>query len=405
MVIQRPKYLKKLIQSKDKDIVKIITGIRRCGKSVLLNEIFYGYLLENGIEESHIMKFSFDMKKWEPFRNADALYAYIKEKITDEDRYYIFLDEIQMVDGFEEIVNGIKAEFNTDIYITGSNSKLLSGDINTIFRGRGIEIKVFPLSFEEFYHYRKLDKREAFNEYIMFGGLPYVVTEKDRSDKTDYLNMICNTVVTRDMVERYKIKNEALFLAVLDVLCSSIGSYVSAGKIANTLKSNGYKSVDNETVNRYLSHMCDDFLFYKVNRYDIKGREYLKTQNKYYVCDMGIRNAKINFRQIEMTHIIENVVYFELLRRGYAVDIGKNRNKEIDFVARDLMGNLYYIQVSYSLEDKQTQEQEISAFYHLDDGYKKIVITMDSNPFTNLGNGYRKLDLFDFLLKEDSLVY
>lgn len=404
MIIQRKKYLEKLIRYKDKDIVKIITGIRRCGKSVLLNEIFYKFLLESGIEKNHIIKLSFDMKKWERLRDGNALYEYINEQIVDDERYYIFLDEIQMVDGFEEAVNGIKAEFNSDVYITGSNSKLLSSDINTIFRGRGIEIKVFPLSFEEFYSYRNIDKNDAFNEYVMFGGLPYVVTQENRADKTEYLNMICSTVVTKDIIDRYNIRNEELFLAVMDVLCSSIGSYVSANRIANTLKSNGYKTIDNETVSDYLTYMCDAFLFYKVKRYDIKGKEYLKTQNKYYVCDLGIRNSKINYRQIEMTHIIENIVYLDLLRKGYIVDIGKNRNKEIDFLVKDLIDNQYYIQVSYTIDDVQTREREISAFYHLDDGYKKIVITMDNNPLTNLGNGYRKLNLFDFLLDDEILL-
>lgn len=404
MMIQRKKYLEKLIRYKDKDIVKIITGIRRCGKSVLLNEIFYKFLLESGIDKNHIIKLSFDMKKWERLRDGNALYEYINEQIVDDERYYIFLDEIQMVDGFEEAVNGIKAEFNSDVYITGSNSKLLSSDINTIFRGRGIEIKVFPLSFEEFYSYRNIDKNDAFSEYVMFGGLPYVVTQENRADKTEYLNMICSTVVTKDIIDRYNIRNEELFLAVMDVLCSSIGSYVSANRIANTLKSNGYKTIDNETVSDYLTYMCDAFLFYKVKRYDIKGKEYLKTQNKYYVCDLGIRNSKINYRQIEMTHIIENIVYLDLLRKGYIVDIGKNRNKEIDFLVKDLIDNQYYIQVSYTIDDVQTREREISAFYHLDDGYKKIVITMDNNPLTNLGNGYRKLNLFDFLLDDEILL-
>ena len=404
MMIQRKKYLEKLIRYKDKDIVKIITGIRRCGKSVLLNEIFYKFLLESGIDKNHIIKLSFDMKKWERLRDGNALYEYINEQIVDDERYYIFLDEIQMVDGFEEAVNGIKAEFNSDVYITGSNSKLLSSDINTIFRGRGIEIKVFPLSFEEFYSYRNIDKNDAFSEYVMFGGLPYVVTQENRADKTEYLNMICSTVVTKDIIDRYNIRNEELFLAVMDVLCSSIGSYASANRIANTLKSNGYKTIDNETVSDYLTYMCDAFLFYKVKRYDIKGKEYLKTQNKYYVCDLGIRNSKINYREIEMTHIIENIVYLDLLRKGYIVDIGKNRNKEIDFLVKDLIDNQYYIQVSYTIDDVQTREREISAFYHLDDGYKKIVITMDNNPLTNLGNGYRKLNLFDFLLDDEILL-
>ena len=403
MYIKRDLLLGKLIQYRKKDIVKVITGIRRCGKSVLLNEIYYDYLMADGVPSDHIIKVSLDLKKWETLRDGDALYRYVADAIRDEELYYVFLDEIQLVDGFEEIVNSIKAEFNTDVYITGSNSKLLSHDINTIFRGRGIEIKVFPLSFSEFISFRQIDKMDAFDEYVRFGGLPYAVRETDEQEKRAYLDMMVNTVVTRDMIERYDIRNEALFIALIELLCSSIGAYVSTNKIANTLKTNGFKSVDNETVSRYLSHICDAFLFYRADRYDIKGKEYLKTQNKYYVSDMGLRNAAIHYRQIEITHIIENLVYLELLRRGYIVDIGKNREKEIDFVAKELSGKRYYIQVSYTIQDEAVKEREVSAFHRLDDGYKKILITMDRNPLSNLENGYQMIHLFDFLLNDQAL--
>ncbi len=403
MYIKREQLLNKLIRYRKKDIVKVITGIRRCGKSVLLNELFYEYLLSDGVRSDHIIKVSLDLKKWEALRNGDMLYHYIAEAIHDDEMYYVFLDEIQLVDGFEEVVNSIKAEFNTDVYITGSNSKLLSHDINTIFRGRGIEIKVFPLSFAEFLAYRQTDKMDAFDEYVQFGGLPYAVRETEEQEKRSYLDMMINTVVTRDMIERYDIRNEALFIALIELLCSSIGAYVSTNKIANTLKSNGFKSVDNETISRYLSHICDAFLFYRADRYDIKGKEYLKTQNKYYAADMGLRNAAIHYRQIEITHIIENLVYLELLRRGYIVDIGKNRNKEIDFVAKELSGKRYYIQVSYTIQDEDVKERELSAFRLLDDGYKKILITMDRNPLSNLENGYQMMHLFDFLLNDQAL--
>ena len=273
MYIKRDLLLGKLIQYRKKDIVKVITGIRRCGKSVLLNEIYYDYLMADGVPSDHIIKVSLDLKKWETLRDGDALYRYVADAIRDEELYYVFLDEIQLVDGFEEIVNSIKAEFNTDVYITGSNSKLLSHDINTIFRGRGIEIKVFPLSFSEFISFRQIDKMDAFDEYVRFGGLPYAVRETDEQEKRAYLDMMVNTVVTRDMIERYDIRNEALFIALIELLCSSIGAYVSTNKIANTLKTNGFKSVDNETVSRYLSHICDAFLFYRADRYDIKGKE------------------------------------------------------------------------------------------------------------------------------------
>ena len=403
MYIKRDLLLGKHIQYRKKDIVKVITGIRRCGKSVLLNEIYYDYLMADGVPSDHIIKVSLDLKKWETLRDGDALYRYVADAIRDEELYYVFLDEIQLVDGFEEIVNSIKAEFNTDVYITGSNSKLLSHDINTIFRGRGIEIKVFPLSFSEFISFRQIDKMDAFDEYVRFGGLPYAVRETDEQEKRAYLDMMVNTVVTRDMIERYDIRNEALFIALIELLCSSIGAYVSTNKIANTLKTNGFKSVDNETVSRYLSHICDAFLFYRADRYDIKGKEYLKTQNKYYVSDMGLRNAAIHYRQIEITHIIENLVYLELLRRGYIVDIGKNREKEIDFVAKELSGKRYYIQVSYTIQDEAVKEREVSAFHRLDDGYKKILITLDRNPLSNLENGYQMIHLFDFLLNDQAL--
>ena len=403
MFIQRENLLNTLIRYRHKDLVKIITGVRRCGKSILLNELFYGYLVDDGVQADHVIKIAFDMKKWESLRQSDELYSYLLNQFADDEKYYLLLDEIQMVEGFEEVLNEIRSEYNTDIYVTGSNSKLLSSDINTIFRGRGIEIKCFPLSFQEFFSFRKGDKREALDEYILFGSLPYTVTEPDEPAKRDYLEMVANTVITRDMIDRYDIRNEEVFRGVISVLCSSIGSAVSPNKIANTLQSNGYKSVDNETVSRYLQYITDAFLFYKVERYDLKGRAYLKTQNKYYVCDMGLRNALIQYRQLEVSRAIENIVYVELIRRGYIVDIGKNRNEEIDFVAIDTEGRKNYIQVTYSLEYPGVKERELSSFRGLDDGYKKILITMDRTPFSNLEKGYRLLTILNFLENDASI--
>ena len=402
MYIKRQKYLDKLISQKDKDIVKVITGIRRCGKSVLLFNIYYDYLLSVGVQKENVIKINLETKKNESLRNADALYNAIVEQIVNDDRYYIFIDEIQMVDGFEDVVNGLRVDYNCDVYITGSNSKLLSKDINTKMRGRSIEIKVYPLSFAEFYEYYGGDKRQCFNNYLMYGGLPYLVAEDDNKNKVEYLKMICETVVGRDIIERHGIRQENLFEAVIDFLCSNIGSYVSANKIADTLKSNGYSKVTPDTIGNYLEFVCDAYLFYKAQRYDIKGKQYLKTLNKYYISDLGIRNSKLNYRQIEITHSLENIIYLDLIRRGYIVDIGKNNTKEIDFVARDDK-NLYYIQVAYTLSDPDKNEQEVSSFYGLDDGYKKIVITMDDDPFVNLKNGYKKINVFDFLLNDNIL--
>ena len=402
MYINRQKYLDKLISQKDKDIVKVITGIRRCGKSVLLFDIYNDYLLSIGVKKENIIKINLETKKNESLRNADVLYNTIVEQIVNNDRYYVFIDEIQMVDGFEDVVNGLRVDYNCDVYITGSNSKLLSKDINTKMRGRSIEIKVYPLSFAEFYAYYGGDKRQCFNNYLMYGGLPYLVAEDANKNKVEYLKMICETVVGRDIIERHGIRQENLFEAVVEFLCSNIGSYVSANKIADTLKSNGYSKVTPDTIGNYLEFVCEAYLFYKAQRYDIKGKQYLKTLNKYYISDLGIRNSKLNYRQIEITHSLENIIYLDLIRRGYIVDIGKNNTKEIDFVARDDK-NLYYIQVAYTLSDPDKKEQEVSSFYGLDDGYKKIVITMDDDPFTNLKNGYKKINVFDFLLNDNIL--
>ena len=402
MYINRQKYLDKLISQKDKDIIKVITGIRRCGKSVLLFDIYADYLLSHGIDDAHIIKVNLETKKNEALRNSSALYDSIVSKIVDDKRYYVFIDEIQLVDNFEDVVNGLRLDYNCDIYITGSNSKLLSKDISTKMRGRSIEIKVYPLSFSEYYGYYGGDKRQCFNNYLMYGGLPYLLSENDNKNKVEYLKMICDTVVEKDIIDRQGIRQENLFDAVIDFLCSNIGSYVSANKIADTLKSNGYGKVTHDTIGNYLDYVCDAYLFYRAQRYDIKGKQYLKTLNKYYICDLGIRNSKLNYRQIEITHSLENVIYLDLIRRGYIVDIGKNNSKEIDFVAKNDK-DLFYIQVAYTLSEPDKNEQEVSSFYGLDDGYKKIVITMDDDPFTNLINGYKKINALDFLLDDHSL--
>lgn len=401
-MIKRDLLLEKIKDYKDKDIIKIITGIRRSGKSYLLFEIYYNYLIENGIDKQHIILINLESKKNEYLRDANNLYNYIEQNIIDDKKYYIFIDEIQMVNEFEDVVNGIKTDFNSDLYITGSNSKLLSSDINTKLRGRGIEIKVYPLSFKEYYENAGGDKQKAFNEYIMYGGMPYVSMLDKDYEKIEYLKMLNETIGYRDIIEYNNIKNENLFNSLVELLCSQIGSTLSPNKIANTFKSNNFKTVDNETITKYLKCICDSFLFYKVSRYDLKGKKYLKSLNKYYVCDMGLRNEKINFRQIEMMHILENIVYLELLRRNYVVDIGKNNSHEIDFIARTY-NDLYYIQVSLSIENLETKERELSAFKGLDDGYKKIVITMDNNPLIRLENGYKMVNIFDFLLNENIL--
>ncbi|MDD3660789.1 MAG: ATP-binding protein [Lachnospiraceae bacterium] len=402
MLLERRKYIEFLLKQKDKDVIKVITGLRRSGKSTLLFQLYFNQLIKMGIQEDHIFRVALDNIRYAELKNPIRLYKEIESRIVDQNRYYIFLDEIQLVENFEDVVNGIKNDYNCDVYITGSNSKFLSSDINTKFRGRSIELRVFTLSFSEFYSCAKGDRLDAFNQYMLYGGMPYLLQEEDSVEKSRYLKMVSETVELNDIIERHGIRNVEAFKSVVNLLCSSIGSYVSSKKIADTLKSNGQTSIEHKTVSNYLDYLCDAFLFYRVERYDIKGKAYLKTQNKYYVGDIGIRNAILNFRQLEPTHTIENLVYLELLSRGYMVDIGSNNLKEIDFVAKD-MKNTFYIQVSYSIVDENTREREVSSFYNLDDGYRKIIITMDFDPYTDLGRGYKKINMLDFLLDEHAL--
>lgn len=406
--INRPVFLERLKKEKDRDIVKVITGIRRAGKSVLLFDIFYQYLLDQGIEKEQVIRIDLETHKNKQYRDASRLYDYIVAQIKDNrKKHYVFLDEVQLVSQFEDVVNGLRIDEDCDVYVTGSNAQMLSKDINTKFRGRSTEIRVYPLSFAEYKSYKNSnswDDRQMLNEYLMDGGLPYVVQLDSIEQKHRYLNDICELTLFRDIIDRYNIRNENLLKAVFDLLCSQIGSYVNAHKIANTLKSNGYPKVTPDTVGNYLEYFCDAFLLYKVQRYDIKGKAYLKTLNKYYVTDLGIRNSRLNFRQLEITHSIENLVYLELIRRGYIVDIGKNNNQEIDFVARS-GSEIYYIQVSYTIIDKATRQREIGAFVRLDDGYKKIIITMDDTPYTVLENGYKVLNLIEFLSHENVLKF
>ena len=404
--IQRDFYLNQLIANKDRSVCKVVTGMRRSGKSYLLFTLFYEWLLDNGVPENRIIKIDLETQKNKPFRDSEKLYSHLKSLFRDKERYYILLDEIQEVDGFEDLVNGLMVDHNCDVYITGSNAKLLSKDINTRFRGRSVQIKVFPLSFLEFYSARQTEReniKDIFDEFMLYGSLPYLNELSARNEKIEYLNSIWETLLYRDIIDRYKIRNEHILDAVFDFLCSNIGSYVNANKIANTLKSNGYKEITDDTVGNYLEYLCDSFLFYKVQRYDIRGRHYLKTQNKYYISDLGVRNAKLKFRQIEVTHSLENIIYLELIKQGFIVDIGKNDNREIDFVVRSLDGNQWYIQVAYTLQGEEKLQQETASLKNIKDGYRRIILTMDDDPFENLDGGIKKINVYDFLLGKKNL--
>lgn len=405
--IDRPQLLQQLLRYQNRDIIKVVTGMRRCGKSCLLFELFADRLRQQGVQPEQIIRVNLETQKNKALRDPDLLYNHVVASITDRGKaHYVLIDEIQMVDGFESVVSGLMVDEGCDVYVTGSNAKLLSRDIATAFRGRSTEIRVSPLSFSEFANWKKqegqADMTALLHEYLLYGGLPYAVSLSSVTERHRYLKDILELTLFRDILDRYNIRNEHLLQALFDCLSSQIGAYVSASKLANTLKSNAYPRVTADTVGNYLEHFRDSFLFSRAQRFDIKGKAYLKTQNKYYVTDLGLRNARLNWRQIEITHAIENVVYLELLRRGYVVDIGKNNEREIDFVVRGET-DIFYIQVCYSLLDGNTRARELEGFRGLDDGFRKVVITMDNDPFVHLEKGYKRLNLIDFLLNADAL--
>ncbi|MCX5775887.1 MAG: ATP-binding protein, partial [Firmicutes bacterium] len=342
------------------------------------------YLITSGTDPRTILSISLDNARNSQYRTSEKLYAYFAEKIKEIGKHCIILiDEVQLCEHFEFAINGLKEDFEADIYVTGSNSEFLSKDISTVFRGRSTEIKVFPLSFEEFMNHVPGDYETLFKEYIMYGGMPNLLELASSAERDNYLSNLMDTVLLRDIVDRHHLRNVNLFYALVDFLLSNIGSYVSANNIANYFRSNGYKNVDSDTIGSYLEYLCDAFLFYKVQRYDIKGKEYLKTLNKYYVCDLGLRNVRMNYRQMEQTHMLENLIYLDLLRRGYVVDIGKNNDKEIDFVVRKAE-RLWYIQVAYTLSGEGKLEQEIKPFEKIDDGFiKEAINTGKSKEMSN----------------------
>ena len=408
-------YLEKLISYKDKDIVKIITGIRRCGKSYLLFDIYYNYLVESGVNKDHIIAINLESRKNIKLRDPDKLYEYVNNQIIDEDKYYIFIDEIQMVNEVEDVVNGIKTDFNSDLYITGSNSKFLSSDIMTEFRGRGDEVRVFPLSFAEFYSSNQfVDKYEAWNEYSRYGGLPMLLTKKTDDEKIKYLKDLLTKTYIQDVIERNHLKGDVVIGTLVDILASSIGSLTNPTKLANTFTSNNIKTTD-KTISTYIEYLTDAFMISKVQRYDIKGKKYINSPFKFYFTDIGIRNCRLNYRQQEQTHIMENIIYNELLIRGYNIDVGiiehMTRNKngkqqlvqlEVDFICNK-GSNRYYIQSAFSIPDETKMIQETSSLDKIDDSFKKIIVTQDlGKPWRN-DKGYLIINILDFLLNPNSL--
>ena len=415
MEIKRNYYLNKLISKKNNKLIKIVTGIRRCGKSYLLDPIFKNYLLDNGIDENHIIKLELDSIENEEYTNPKKLYEYVINKVVDKDTYYVILDEIQKVSDFESVLNSFLRKPNLDVYVTGSNSKFLSSDIITEFRGRGDEIKVYPLSFSEFMSVYSGNEISGLNEYINYGGLPLITTFKSAEEKIEYLNYQKDNVYINDVIERNDIRNDEELKTLIEIISSSIGSLTNPTKLYNTFVSKGNKNITNKTIALYLKYLEESFLIEKSKRFDVKGKKYIETPSKYYFVDIGIRNSLINFRQIEKTHIMENIIYTELGRRGFNVDVGiveKRKNDEngkkdykqleIDFVANKA-SDKYYIQSAYSIEDNNKREQELQSLLNVDDNFKKMVIVYDSFIKWQDDNGIIYISIYDFLLNENSL--
>lgn len=415
MEIKRNYYLNKLISKQNNKLIKIVTGIRRCGKSYLLDPIFRNYLLDNGVDENHIIKLEFDSIENEEYTNPKKLYEYVMQKVVDKDTYYVILDEIQKVSDFESVLNSFLRKPNLDVYVTGSNSKFLSSDIITEFRGRGDEIRVYPLSFSEFMSVYSRDEISGLNEYINYGGLPLITTFKSAEEKIDYLNFQKDNVYINDVIERNDIRNDEELKTLIEIISSSIGSLTNPTKLYNTFISKGNKNITNKTIASYLKYLEESFLIEKSKRFDVKGKKYIETPSKYYFVDIGIRNSLINFRQIEKTHIMENIIYTELRRRGFNVDVGivekrkidekgkkDYKQLEIDFVANK-GSDKYYIQSAYSIEDNNKREQELQSLLNISDNFKKMVIVYDSFIKWQDDNGIIYISIYDFLLNENSL--
>lgn len=408
MIIKRDYYLQQLISSKSNNLIKIVTGIRRSGKSFLLFNLFHNHLIETGISEDHIIEIALDDRLNKKLRDPDIILQHIHERIVDDKLYYIILDEVQMIDEFTDVLNSLLHIRNADVYVTGSNSKFLSKDVVTEFRGRGDEIHLFPLSFAELYKSIGGDKFELWKSYYTYGGLPGILELDSEKKKTAYLRSLHETVYLKDIIERNNLKNSEEFMELMRVMASYIGSPCNPSKLENTFKSVKNETLDRKTISKYLSYMEDAFLIEKSMRYDIKGRKYIGTLSKYYFQDIGLRNALLNFRQVEENHIMENVIYNELRLRGFCVDVGmveartakERKQLEVDFVA-NMADRRYYIQSAFAMPDDDKREQESASLKRIDDSFKKIIIMRDDIKPYHDNNGFYIVGLMDFLLKPD----
>ena len=401
-MIVRDNYLKKMVDAKDTEFIKVITGVRRSGKSTLLL-MFKDYLLNNGVKEDNIIHMNFESAVYDEINDYKDLYKYVKEKIK-KNKVYLLLDEVQNIKSWEKAINSFKVDFNIDIYITGSNAYLLSSELSTLLSGRYIEIKMYPLSFKEylvFNNYNNDNLDEKFNEYLKYGGLPAIALIKDNDELVlSYLNDIYNTIVKKDIIDRNNIKDTALLENIIKYLSNNIGSPISSSKISDYLNSNKIVEKSNhQTIDNYLNMLEKSFIMYKADRTDIKSKSLLKTLGKYYISDTGIRNIILGFRNIDEGHLLENVVYLELLRRGYRVNIGKTNDYEVDFVAENPHSIKYY-QVTQSLNNEDVKARELRSLESIDDNYEKIILSMDKS-INNDFNGIKVMNIIDWLLKDE----
>ena len=413
--IKRDRYLRQLIDSRRNGFIKVVTGIRRCGKSYLLNVLFYHYLLENGVTDDHIIRIDLEDRLNKELRDPDVMLHYVHERIKDKDLYYIIIDEVQMMDEFVDVLNSFRHIDNADTYVTGSNSHFLSSDIPTEFRGRGEVIHVNPLSFAEFYSAKGGDKADAWREYFTYGGLPLILSFNTEEKKINYLKELFETVYLKDIIERYAVKNEHEMRELVLIMASSIGSPCNPTKLSNTFMSLKNVKISSQTISNYLTYLSEAFLMKKAIRYDIKGKKYINTLSKYYFSDIGLRNAILDMRQQEETHIMENIIYNELVLRGFSVDVGmvelKKKDKEgnwsrtqleVDFIASH-GSKKYYLQSAWSIPDKEKELQESRPLVNINDSFKKIIIVKDHIMPRRNEEGILTIGLFDFLLNEDSL--
>ena len=427
MVIRRDRYLERLISKQNNGMIKVITGIRRSGKSYLLFNLFYDHLLASGTPEDNIICIALDDVENEAYRDPYRLYLYIKERVQDNrEQYYVLIDEAQYAISKEEmknpdepirlygVLNSLLRKSNVDVYITGSNSKFLSSDVMTEFRGRGDEIHISPLSFSEFYPASGQEKSDAWRDYLYYGGLPHILAESGGEAKSRYLEKLNKEIYLRDMCERYGIRDEESMLILMKVIASAIGSLSNAQKISDTFRSSGNKVITMPTISNYLKYLQDSFVVEKAERYDIKGRKHISTPSKYYYSDLGLRNALLNFGQFEETHLMENAIYNELIYRGYSVDVGvvetrvdeggKKVRKQlaVDFVVNQF-NKRYYIQSAFLISDREKFEQEQAPLVKIPDSFKKIVVVGNNTPIWRNEEGITFMGIYDFLLNENSL--